>query len=192
MGRGYKVYATLYFKWGRAYGVFIWKRRSRRQDYARITQRVLNSTPALRHLVSKLRHPTGYSDSALRFGQRFFGRSSAYPPKGRQATLPGLNTLHIPAFLLPHPADAGSDGDACEQHRADRHAGDDASHGAVSSEHIIVKSAENVTDAHQGSDDGCAGERDGALLQVADAPNLRELRIDLWLTYMVMYACACA
>ena len=83
------------------------------------------------------------------------------------------------SLSLPHPANAGGDGDAHEQHRADRHAGDDAGHGAVGSEHIVVKSAENVTDAHQGSDDGCAGECDGALLQVADAPNLCELRIDL-------------
>ena len=108
--------------------------------------------------------------------------------------------MHIPVFLLPHPADAGSDGDACEQHRADRHAGDDASHGVVRLEHVVVQPSKDVTDAHQGSDDGCAGERDGALLQVADAPNLRELRIDLviWscmhmhVPVASAYACACA
>eukprot|EP00964_Phaeocystis_antarctica_P038258 scaffold21899_cov63-Phaeocystis_antarctica.AAC.5 len=73
----------------------------------------------------------------------------------------------------------GGDEDAHEQHRADRHAGDDAGHGAVNSEHVVVQPAKDVSGAHGGSDDGCAGERDGTLLQVAYAPNFCELRIDL-------------
>eukprot|EP00964_Phaeocystis_antarctica_P018388 scaffold10159_cov63-Phaeocystis_antarctica.AAC.4 len=80
---------------------------------------------------------------------------------------------------LAHPADARGDGDAHEQHRANRHAGDDAGQGAVGSERVVVQPAKDVAGAHKGSDDTCAGERDGALLQVADAPNLRDLRIDL-------------
>ena len=79
----------------------------------------------------------------------------------------------------PRPADEGDDGDAHEQHGADRHAGDDGGQGAVGSEHVVVKTAEDVANAHEGSDDGGAGERDGAALQLADAPNLRELRINL-------------
>eukprot|EP00964_Phaeocystis_antarctica_P021282 scaffold11805_cov65-Phaeocystis_antarctica.AAC.3 len=74
---------------------------------------------------------------------------------------------------------SGGNEDAHEQHRADRHAGDDSGEGAVDSEHVVVQPAKDVAGAHRGSDDGCAGERDGTLLQVADAPNLRELRIDL-------------
>ena len=94
-----------------------------------------------------------------------------------------LATAHVEAKLLafspPRPADEGDDGDAHEQHRADRHAGDDGGQGAVGSEHVVVKPAEDVANAHEGSDDGGAGERDGAPLQLADAPNLRELRINL-------------
>ena len=94
-----------------------------------------------------------------------------------------LATAHVEPKLLaispPRPADEGDDGDAHEQHRADRHAGDDGGQGAVGSEHVVVKSAEDVANAHEGSDDGGAGERDGAALQLADAPNLRELRINL-------------
>ena len=88
-------------------------------------------------------------------------------------------TAKLLAFSPPRPEDAGGDGDAHEQHRADRHAGDDGGQGAVGSEHVVVKPAEDVANAHEGSDDGGAGERDGALLQVADAPNLGELRINL-------------
>eukprot|EP00964_Phaeocystis_antarctica_P038112 scaffold21819_cov65-Phaeocystis_antarctica.AAC.1 len=83
------------------------------------------------------------------------------------------------SLSLPHPADAGGDEDTHEQHRADRHAGDDAGHGAVNSEHVVVQPGKDVADAHEGSDESCAGERNGALLQVAYAPNLCELRIDL-------------
>ena len=95
------------------------------------------------------------------------------------------------SLSLPHPADAGGDGDACEQHRANRHAGDNASHGAVGLEHVVVQPSKDVTDAHEASDDGCAGERDGALLQVADAPNLRELGIDLVNLYGNVCMCMC-
>ena len=64
----------------------------------------------------------------------------------------------------PRPADAGGDEDAHEQHRADCRAGDDAGQGAVGSEHVVVKPAEDVANAHEGSDDGGAAERDGAPL----------------------------
>ena len=101
-----------------------------------------------------------------------------------------LATAHVEpkllAFSPPRPADEGDDGDAHEQHRADRHAGDDGGQGAVGSEHVVVKPAEDVANAHEGSDDGGAGERDGAPLQLADAPNLGELRINLMI---VMRTC---
>ena len=45
------------------------------------------------------------------------------------------------SFSLPHPADARRDGDAHEQHRADRHASYDAGHDAVGSEHVVVQPA---------------------------------------------------
>eukprot|EP00964_Phaeocystis_antarctica_P053779 scaffold31588_cov64-Phaeocystis_antarctica.AAC.6 len=63
------------------------------------------------------------------------------------------------SLSLPHPADAGGDGDGDddhEQHRADRHAGDDAGHGAVNSEHVVVEPGKDVADAHEGGDESCA------------------------------------
>ena len=102
-----------------------------------------------------------------------------YDPSWTAAPVEGQAAGTLWSLSLPHPADAGGNEDAHEQHSTDRYAGDDAGHGAVGSEHVVVQPAKDVAGAHGGSDDGCTGERNGALLQVADAPNLREFRINL-------------
>eukprot|EP00964_Phaeocystis_antarctica_P134197 scaffold98427_cov60-Phaeocystis_antarctica.AAC.3 len=98
---------------------------------------------------------------------------------GRCPTATESTAASLVALSLPHPAKKGGDRDAHEQHRADRHAGDDAGQGTVGSERVVVQPAKDVASAHEGSNDACAGERDGALLQVADAPNPGDLRLDL-------------